>query len=273
MNFVCFNGRFIAEEEPIFNAQNRSFRYGDGIFETIKVYHKKILFEEYHFERLLLGLQLLHITHSYSTALLSQNIVELCKKNNCSELARVRLAIYRSRHNEAEYIIEASSLFKEFVQWNQNGLTIGIYPYARKNTDAFSNLKTANFIPYVLAEKYAKENGMDDAIVLNAFDKLCDASKANIFLIKQKALFTPALHQGCINGVMRKFLIDEIKQMGYPIYQTEISEKELLEADEVFLTNSVYDMRWVKSCKGKNYACDETLLIYQKLLQPLYRAF
>jgi len=270
MSFVCFNGNFLPADELLFTSQNRSFRYGDGVFETIKICKGKILFEQFHFDRLFLSLKMLQIKFSIARELLSENISALCKRNDCLQLARIRLAVYRNYQNEAEYVIEATALSREVNQWNEKGLTLGLFPYSRKNSDAFSNLKSANFLPYVLAELYAKENGLDDALVLNAFNNIADSSKANIFLILKNAVYTPALSQGCISGVVRRFLIDGLKQNDYRIFQQEISEADLLEADEVFLTNSIYDLRWVQSFKGKNYSHERTFNIYQQFFSTIY---
>jgi branched-chain amino acid aminotransferase len=270
MEFVCFNGNFLLASEPLFNAQNRGFRYGDGLFETLKVYQSKILLEQFHYDRLALGLKMLQIENSLTLSELSELILELCKRNNCSKSARVRVAVYRTNKNKAEFVIEAWPLLKEINQWDKNGLTIDLYPHAKKSPDAFSNLKTANFLPYVLAEIFAKERGVDDAIVLNAFNFIADSSKANIFLIKQKEIITPALHQGCVAGVMRRFLLDELKKNGYRIRQDEISEEDLLNADEIFLTNSIYDIRWVQKFREKIYSAEQAFAIYQKIISPLY---
>lgn len=270
MNFVCFNGNFISADEPVFTSTNRSFRYGDGVFETMKLYKEKILFEKNHFERLMLGLKMLQIKNKMDVIQLIHEILELSKKNNCSGLARVRLAAYRNHQSEADYFIEAVPLSYEVNQWNSEGVTIDIYPYARKSADAFANLKTANFLPYVLADIYSKQNGLDDAIVLNTLNALCDSSKANIFLIKNRKIYTPALHQGCINGIRRRFLIDELKREGDGIFQTEVSVEDLSSADEVFLTNSLFDLRSVKSFRDKEYSSEQTYLIYKQLIQPLY---
>lgn len=270
MEFVCFNGNFLPANEPLFTAQNRSFRYGDGLFETMKVYQSKILLEQFHYDRLLLGLKMLQIENSLTLSELSQLILELCKRNNCSVSGRIRLAAYRSEENKSEFLIEAFPLSKEINRWNEIGLTIDLYPHARKNPDAFSNLKTANFLPYVLAEIYAKERDLDDAIVLNAFNFIADSSKANIFLIKKKEIITPALNQGCVAGVMRRFLLDELKKNGYRIRQDEISEEDLLNAEEVFLTNSIYDMRWVQKFREKIYSSEQAFAIYKKIISPLY---
>lgn len=270
MEFVCVNGKFLSSGEPLFSAQNRSFRYGDGLFETIKVYQSRILLEQFHYERLLLGLKMLQIKNAPDVSVLSQMILELCRKNNCIELARVRLAVYRNSDNGSEFVIEAFPLSKETIQWNENGLTLDLYPYARKNPDAFSNLKTASFLPYVLAEIFAKESGVDDAIVLNAFNLVADSSKANIFLINKNEVVTPAMHQGCVAGVMRRYLIDELKKNNYRIRQDEVSEEDLLTADEVFLTNSIFDIRWVEKFRDKLYSSEQTFAIYQRIISPLY---
>lgn len=270
MEFVCFNGNFLPANESLFTAQNRSFRYGDGLFETIKVYQSKILFEQFHYDRLFLGLKMLQIENALNGLELSRLIIELCQKNNCIRLARVRLAVYRGQGNKSEFVIEALSLCKEMNQWNESGLTVDLYPFARKSPDTFSNFKTANFLPYVLAEIFAKEKSLDDAIVLNAFNKIADSSKANLFVIKKNEISTPALHQGCVSGVMRRFLLDELKKNNYRVRQHEISEEDLLDADEVFLTNSIYDIRWVQNFREKTYSSQQTLAIYQKIISPLY---
>jgi branched-chain amino acid aminotransferase len=270
MDFVCFNGDFFPADEPLLTSGNRSFRYGDGVFETMKICKAKILLERFHYDRLFLGLKMLQIENALNASDLSQLVLELCQKNHCADLGRVRLAVFRSDQNKAEYIIEAFSLSEERIRWSEKGLTIDLYPYARKNVDAFSNLKTANFLPYVLAGLFAKERGVDDAIVLNAFNLLADSSKANIFLIRRNEIFTPALHQGCVNGVVRRFLLDELKKSNYRVHQQEISEQQLFDADEVFLTNSIDDMRWVEQFRDRIYTSEQSFSIYQKIISPLY---
>jgi branched-chain amino acid aminotransferase len=154
---------------------------------------------------------------------------------------------------------------------NESGYTIDIYPYARKSKDAFASLKTANFLPYVLAGIHAQENQLDDCMVLNSDNNICDTSKANIFLIRGKEIFTPALHQGCVNGVMRRFLIDGLKGLDFTIYQETIKEEDLFNADELFLTNAVFGMRWVKSFRAKTFTHAATAEIYRQLVSPVCR--
>jgi branched-chain amino acid aminotransferase len=267
---VCLNGRFISSDEPLFTAANRSFRYGDGVFETMKISKGRILLEQYHYDRLFLSLRMLQIGNSLEASKLTELIQQLCRQNDCAELGRVRLAVFRNDAGEGEFVIEAVPLPQSLNEWKEEGLVIDLYPYSRKNADAFSNLKTSNFLTYVLAELFAKEKVIDDAIVLNAFNRLADSSKANIFLVKGKEIFTPALHQGCVSGVMRRFLLEQLKENGNRIHQAEVSEEELRDADEVFLTNSIYDIRWVRQYREKVYSSEQARSIYEKIISPLY---
>jgi branched-chain amino acid aminotransferase len=215
----------------------------------------KILLEEFHFDRLFssLGLLKIIVPGNFNRALFAQKILELCGLNKCIDSARVRLAVYREDENKAGFVFEANSLDKGVNELNKEGWTINIYPLARKSCDAFANLKSANYLPYLMADLYAKETGCNEAIVLNTENKLCDASKANIFFLVKDEIYTPALHQGCVNGVKRRYIIEELKKEGIVIHQRAIDESLLLEADEVFITNAINDIRWVKTFRNKTY--------------------
>lgn len=265
MNFVCFNGAFFSEETPLFSTQNRGFKYGDGLFETMKLQDGTLLLSNYHFDRLWQGLRILQIEipEFFTKENLRQQIGLLCQMNNCLNAARVRLAVFRSNTNRAEYVIEATPLPGTAGQLNETGWKIDLYPYARKSMDALANLKSANYLIYVLADKFARDNGLNDAVVLNTKNGLCDTSKMNIFLLKQYKIFTPSLAQGCVNGVMRRHFIFNLKKLGYTVHQVALKELDLLQADEVFLTNAIQGMRWVQQFRNKIYNNKNCLEIYK----------
>jgi branched-chain amino acid aminotransferase len=272
MNFICFNGEILPGQN-LFTPENRGFRYGDGVFETIKVFRGKILLEEFHFDRLFSSLALLKLiaSNNFTREKLVGNILDLCAINKCLNSARVRLAIFRGKENKAEFVIEAIYLEEGINQLNEEGWKIEIYPLVRKSCDAFANLKSANYLPYVLADLYAKEMGCQESIVLNTYNNLCDASKANIFFVVKDEVYTPALHQGCVNGVKRRFVIDELKKEGFTVYQREVNEELLLGANEVFLTNAITDIRWVKAFRNKTYGNTFTKEFYKKNFLTVYR--
>lgn len=272
MDFICLDGEMLMQQ-PLFTPQNRSFRYGDGLFETIKIFRGHIVLNEYHFERLLSGLHLLKITPpaNFTNQFLAEKILHVCRLNDCLDSARVRLAVYRNEEGKASFVIEAWFLDEKINQLNTEGWEINIYPFARKSCDAFANLKTANYLPYVMADLHATEMGVNESVVLNMENNICDASKANIFLLKNGEIVTPALHQGCVNGVKRRFVIEELKKQGVAVYQKSIDENSLSEADEVFLTNAIYDVRWVKSFGAKTYSNSFIAAFCKKVFSTFYQ--
>lgn len=269
---ICFNGAFVPAEQPVLPVQNRSFKWGDGLFETMKVFRGRLLLASAHFERLFAGLQLLQITcaDSFTPQVLTSQVLKLCTENDCLNSARVRLSVFRMDSNIAGYSIEATPLAEETNQWQRDGLILCLYPFARKSADAFANLKSANYLPYILAARYAQDNGADDALVVNQFNYLCDSSKANLFLLKGEVVTTPSLHQGCVAGVMRRTVIETVKQLGLRLHQAEVTEADLLAADEVFLTNAIQLIRWVKRYKETPYGCGKTKVIFDAVAATIF---
>ena len=269
--YFNYNGRFFADDETILSKDDRSYRYGDGLFETMKIEDGNILLEEYHFERLFSGLETLKYQNPvfFTKQKLSGEVKELCKKNNCEKLARVRVSVSRGSgglydfDNKFSYLIESWPL--EQYGFNENGLMIDIFPDARKSIDKFSNLKSANYLPYVMAAIWAKENKLNDALIQNQYGRICDATIANIFWVKGGNVFTPPLNEGCVAGVMRKRILD----LRQNIEEKSLTENDLLNADEVFLTNAINGIRWVKQFRDKIYENKITQKLFSQLTQTI----
>lgn len=253
MAWVCHNGAFVPAEQALFPASNRGFKYGDGLFETARFYQGRLLLASYHFERLFSGMQLLNLVPHFTPAQLLESITELCTKNNCSAFARVRIAVYREEDNQASFILEAMPLHEERWFWNETGWKVVLYPFARKSCDVFANLKTANYLPYVMAGKYATQHKADESLVLNMYNHICDGSKTNVFYVQGTDVYTPALSEGCVAGVMRRTVIAFLKREGYAVHQQLVTEEELLQADHLFVTNAIEGLRWVQQLGDRKY--------------------
>ena len=253
MTWVLHNGQFLPADQPLIHHTNHAFRYGDALFETIRLWQDNFPLADYHFDRLYTGAQLLQYHFNISRQQLEQELKQLAAKNNCSHSSRIRLSVYRTGEKSIGYLAEATSYEQSLWQLNEKGWTINIYPHARKSCDAFANLKTANHLPYIMAGNHARESKLDESLVLNAHNNIADGSRTNIFLVINGELYTPALHQGCVNGVMRRLVIEKAKQMGLAVHQQEIHEDHLLQANEVFLTNALLGIRWVASYKQTTF--------------------
>jgi len=258
--YFNYNGRFFADDENVLSKDDRSYRYGDGLFETMKLINGNISLGDYHFERLFSGLNVLkfHISVLFTKQKIEKEIKELSKKNECERSARIRLSVSRGNgglydcDNKFSYLIECWPL--EQKDLNENGLVIDIFSDARKSIDIFSNLKSANYLPYVMAAIWAKENKLNDALILNQHDRICDSTIANVFWVKDNNIFTPPLNEGCVAGVMRKKILElAIGNSDHLVQEHILTKETLLQADEVFLTNAITGIRWVKKCRSKVY--------------------
>ena len=271
MNYFNCNGKIFNDKDLVVGADNRGVRYGDGLFETIKVIKGQLVFADEHFARLWKGMAVLQfdIPKHFTPDKLHEEIVQLTKKNRHEDIARVRLTIFRgdgglydAQSHAPNYIIQSWPIQEGNQEWNSNGLVVGIYEDARKSCDILSNLKHNNCLPYVLAALKAKKEKWNDAIVLNAYGRICETAIANIFLIKNNEIFTPALKEGCIAGIMRKKVIQEMANLQLSLVEKEITSDDLFTADEVFLTNCIYYIKWVKLIENKGYANTLTQKIY-----------
>ena len=243
----------VPAQQPLFTGGNRSFRYGDGLFETARLHNKTLLLAAYHFDRLFSGLQLLHMAFPFTAEQINGLIVDLCNRNDCAASARVRMAAYRDAENSASLLIEATMLEPDRMQWHKEGWHVTIHPDVRKASDVLSNLKSANYLPYVMAALHAVQAGVDECLVLNAQGRVCDGSKTNVFLMRDGVIVTPALSEGPVAGVMRRALIRFLQEAGHPFVETAVTIDDLLRADAVFLTNAIEGVRWVRQLDEKRY--------------------
>lgn len=278
MNSICFNGKFFSADEPVLLASNRGYRYGDGLFETMKVQQGNILLADYHFERLFTGIAMLQfeMPRLFLRQRTEDEILHLCKKNKCEQLGRVRLSVFRGNgglydeEKALQYLIECWPLNESVSKLNENGLVIDIYSEAEKSCDKFSNLKSANFLPYSMAALYAKEKKVNDCLVLNSTGSIADSTIANLFVIKNGIIVTPGLDEACVNGVMRRHLLKEMQNAGYDTREVAVSVNDLANADEVFLTNAINGIRWVRQFRDKLYTNIKTTEIYNRFIKTIH---
>lgn len=273
MSYFNFNGKLIKENTAIIHPDNRGLRFGDGLFETIKFKNNELILADDHFARLWQGLKLLQYTipKLFTPDLLEEKITELIRKNNHAN-ARIRLTVIRGNgglydlhNNQPQYIIQSWELPESNGSLNQNGLELCIYKKAFKMADGFSAIKHNNFLPYFMGAIYAKDEKCNDAIILNQHGNIADTTIANIFYIKNGNIFTTPLSDGCIAGTMRQFIISSLKSAGMFVEEKSTSVEQLLEADEVFLSNAIYNIRWVGSIGNKKFGNKKIPEIYQLL--------
>lgn len=268
---INYNSQLIPNDQLVFTNQNRAFKYGDGVFETLKIVNSSIVFFEDHYFRLMASMRMLRmeIPQNFTLEYLENEIIKTADANNLGESVRVRLTVYRKdgglynpKSNEIEYVIETSKLIDNRKKDYKVELYKDFYIYS----GLLSTLKTTNRILNVVASIFASENEFDTCLFLNEKKQLVEAIHGNIFLIFDNKIVTPTIKEGCIKGIIRKRIIDILqKDTNFIIEEREISPFELQKADELFITNSIIDIQPVTNYRKKIYKTEVSLKILEVL--------
>ncbi len=273
-HYILFNDEFFNSDQGVIKASNRSFKFGDGLFESMRMCSGKLMFAEQHADRLRAGMKALKIEGFalLDEYFLKQKTSELQKKNKFNGNIRFRLTIFREGEgtyapqiNKYGYLLEAIPLDQPNYEINQKGLIVDVYDELTKPIHKFSNYKTNNAMVYVMAGLFQKHNRLDEAIILNQNGFLCESTSSNIFIVYQNQIYTPALAEGCVAGVMRSVVLQLAKTHNYNIVEAQISPEILKEAEEVFVTNAVTGIRWVMGYGKKRYFNEITKSLSTKL--------
>jgi branched-chain amino acid aminotransferase len=133
---------------------------------------------------------------------------------------------------------------------NEKGLSLGMFPGGRKSCDLFSGVKSNNYLLYSMAAAHARQQEWDDSLVLNSQGRIADSSIANLFYVQGGTIYTPPLTEGCVAGVLRRWLLSILPEAGFQVKEQPVTPEELILADEVFLSNAIRGVRWVAAFAG-----------------------
>lgn len=252
-----FNGELLQNTSLQLTNENRAFKYGDAIFETIKVINNKVVFWEDHYFRLMASMRMLRmkIPMKFTLEFLEEEILKTI--TNTDKTYRVRLNVYRKDGglyepitNEVDYLIEAKEITVKVKETYRIDLFKDFYNYS----GLLSTVKTNNKMVNTLAAIFAKENDLDNCILLNEKKGVVEVTNGNIFIIKGNVVKTPALTEGCIKGIARKKVIELIeKHKDYTVEETSISPFEVQKADEVFITNAIIGVQPITNYRKKTF--------------------
>jgi branched-chain amino acid aminotransferase len=259
---INFNG-VIQESDLQLSVSNRSFLYGDGVFETLKVVNNKILFFEDHYFRLMSTMRIIRmqIPMSFTLEYLEEEILKLVAINNIKNSARVRFTVFRNEggfylptNNSVSFIIQATAIDQPKYQFAKKSFEVDLYKDFVIPKQLLSTLKTANKITHVTASIFARENQLDSSLLINEDKNVIEAANGNLFMLMGNKLITPPTTEGCLNGIMRKQLIALAKQIdSIEVVEAPISPFDLQKADELFITNVIVGIQPITKYRKKEF--------------------
>ncbi|RYE19907.1 MAG: 4-amino-4-deoxychorismate lyase [Sphingobacteriales bacterium] len=270
--YTNINGKLVEAAQATLPPDNRAFRYGYGLFETMLVQEGVINLAAYHWERLFRGMQQLAIEPPklFTKEFLGQEVIRTVKKNQLEKLCRVRLQVYAGegglydiQDSKPGFIIECFPLNASLLDLNEHGLVLGIATELSKSVDNLANLKTSNALIYAMAAQQAKVGKWNDALISNTAGNIIESTIANIFWVNDKQVFTPPLSEGCIAGVMRRQLLEVLPSKGYSVSEQVLTAEILATADSIFLTNVIRHIKWVGQIGDTSYNSSLIPAIYR----------
>ena len=272
-----FNGT-IAFEDSSLN-QNRAFLYGDGVFETVKILHSKILFLEDHYFRLMSSMRVvrMEIPMNFTLEYFEEQILTLAKANNKLSSSRARITVFRNnggyylpQTNSVSFLVTVENLDNITYIINQNPYRVDLFTDFYVTKHLLSSIKTTNKMINVTASIFASENGFDNCLLVNENKNVVEALQGNLFMLIGNKLITPPISEGCLNGVMRK----QILSLASKLEKIEVSEEvispfDLQKADELFITNVIKGIQPITHYRKKAYRNDLAVKLVQKLNESL----
>jgi branched-chain amino acid aminotransferase len=259
-----YNGEIVTARDLVDIAfSNRAFKFGDALFETIRYSNKNILFLTDHVLRLKLSMPILKmkIPSYFSFDYFLNKISELIYANQLQDKsARIRITVFRQGSgayypstNEVDFIMEAEELETTYYLLPERGLVVDLFKDTFKPINRLSNLKTGNALIYVLASINSDFLRTDDCFILNEKGHICEATSSNVFTVKGNMVITPPLTEGCVSGILRNQIKKIAEENKLLFIEKPFTSHTLIDADEVFITNTIQGPQWIRQFQSKIY--------------------
>lgn len=260
---VNINGNIVNSDEATINYDNRGTYYGDGIFETMRVLDGTPIFFEAHYFRLMAGMRILRmdIHDTFTPEFIETSIKELLVKNELdTNHARVRLTVWRNNggfytplDNSVSYSISAGSLDHAFELSNKPRVA-DLFKDHYVQSGLLSTIKSSQKMVNILAGRFALENDFQEMFLLNEKKMITEGISGNLFIRTGDTVKTPPVLDGCLNGIMREQVIQQLKRMlNYIIVEETVTPFELQRADEIFTTNVIHGITSVTRYRKKEF--------------------
>ena len=255
---IFLNGQFMPEGDAKVSVFDRGFLYGDGVFETLRVYNGKPFLLDRHLGRLAHSLGGLYIRDPYNFDQWYKSAGELITRNNTKEsILRIQVsrgAGKRGYSSSGNYSPTAIISLHDSPPLNDNDIQLDLITATGilADHDPLSTLKTSNKLINIIALREAECAGAHDAILLNGKGFATETSSSNIFAILGTKLTTPPLNSGCLSGITRGYILELATELGIETTQEDLEYNQLKSCEGIFLTNSVRGIQNVGSLDGES---------------------
>jgi branched-chain amino acid aminotransferase len=271
---INFNGTIVSQDTNIL-IQNRGFLYGDAVFETVKIVNSKILFLEDHYFRLMASMRVvrMEIPMNFTLEYLEEQILSVATKNSLSNSCRARITVFRNdggyylpKVNTISFLIHTVGIEQILYSFSEEAYEVDLFKDFYVTKQLLSSIKTTNKMLNITASIFASENGYDNCLLLNDSKNVVEAIQGNLFMLTGTKLITPPISEGCLNGVMRKQILEFAKKMNnLEVVEDIISPFDLQKADELFITNVIKGIQPITKYRKKEFDVVIARILLEKL--------
>ena len=243
MTHVLING----EKKATISVFDRGLQYGDGLFETMAVRNGTIPLWGSHWERLTYGCEQLSITVPDKETL-EREINLLCDDKVKNQFV-IKLIVTRGEGQRGYRFPQPQNVTRILSRhswpeypdsFQSQGVAVCYCETTLSENKKLAGIKHLNRLEQILARNEWDTDEFQEGVMLSSQGLVTDGTMSNIFLVKDNRIFTPDLSLCGVSGVMRKIIIKLAKELGFSVYEKSITKSELEEADELFLTNSLF---------------------------------
>lgn len=252
MENILING----EPKNVIGFNDRGLLYGDGLFETMAVRNGHIKLWESHWQRLIFGCKRLSIELPDKSTI--EKEIDILIESNNETLFIIKLIVtrgegqrgYRFEKNQNTTRILSSHVWPDYLEkYQTEGVDVCYCETKLSENEKLAGIKHLNRLEQVLARN-EWDDEFQEGLMSTAQGNVIEGTMSNFFAVQNNKIFTPCLSLCGVEGVMRKYVIKAAKEKGYPIYEKDFSKAELEQADELFLTNSLFGI-WPIKVIGK----------------------
>ena len=259
MATIFTNNKLINAADYSVTYNHRAFKYGDGVFETIKVSKGVPLFLKHHYSRLVLALNFFEfeIPEFWSYSFFVRHCLDLIKANNIVygnlriQVSRLGGGKYLPTSYGCDLLMEVASTEQTTYHIDLKPNKLGLFTKMSKALENASNYKTLNSNVYIQAAIYKAQQQFNEVIVLNQQGRVADASASNVFIVVNNLLIVPPSSEGGIDGILRRVLVKLCKQHKIDLQVAPVTQIDLKDASEIFVTNVIKGIQPVTEFEGK----------------------
>ncbi|MDH5587011.1 MAG: aminotransferase class IV [Nitrospirota bacterium] len=249
--WVYLNDRFVQKEHAHVSVFDHGFLYGDGVYETLRVYGGRVLLWKRHLARLHRSCELIGLELPIADDAWLPIFGELLARNTLQN-AGLRVTISRGEGElgidprlcaRPTVVVMAKPLVEYTEPQREQGVTLHLASIRRNPELAQSpQIKAISFLNNILAKQEAARVGADDALMLNMDRELTECTASNIFFVKHQCLYTPAVECGILQGVTRDMVMELAVEQEISVEEGRYRIEDLFQADECFITNTGFEI-------------------------------